>query len=150
MEDLNFYSNWYIAVTQISERTFIDTAPQDQEVNATMDVVFECGATTDPLEAARLEIKWKRDGDEIDFKVQKRLRYNVNDHTLTIIGSEVTDSGEYTCVADNGLDSDEVTAQLTVKGKGAQYLSALILGLSPAYERCHYKVMPSLIGWAQT
>ena len=60
-----------------------------------MDVIFECGVTTNPLEAARLEIKWKRDGTEIDFKTQNRLRYNVNDHTLTIIGSEVDDSGEY-------------------------------------------------------
>ena len=37
-----------------------------------------------------------------------------------------------------------------VKGKGAQYSSGLILGLRPANERRHYKVMPSLIGWAQT
>ena len=29
-------------------------------------------------------------------------------------------------------------------------LTALILGLHPANERRRYKVMPSLIGWAQT
>ena len=29
-------------------------------------------------------------------------------------------------------------------------IAGLILGLHPAYERCHYKVTPSLIGWVQT
>ena len=30
------------------------------------------------------------------------------------------------------------------------YMSGLILGLHPAYERRRYKVTPSLIGWTQT
>ena len=33
---------------------------------------------------------------------------------------------------------------------GVLWLTGLILGLCPANERCCYKVMPSLIGWAQT
>ncbi|KAI0231979.1 hypothetical protein LSAT2_017679, partial [Lamellibrachia satsuma] len=39
------------------------------------------------------------------------------DNSLTISQVVVDDSGEYTCVASNGLDSDEVTAQLTVKDR---------------------------------
>ena len=95
-------------------------------MNATTDVVFECDATTDPLEFARLKIQWYRDGRPIDFNKERRLRLNVNDNSLTIVESRVDDSGEYTCRADNGLDADEVTAQLTVKGTDTLYKNDLL------------------------
>ena len=61
-----------------------------------------------------MAITWRRDGEGIDFTNEPRFLHNPADNTLTIIASEVGDSGDYTCVADNGVDFDEVTATLTV------------------------------------
>ncbi len=35
-------------------------------------------------------------------------------HDLVITSARLEDSGEYTCIADNGIDRDFVTATLTV------------------------------------
>ena len=88
-----------------------------QEVNATVNVVFNCQASTDPAEESKLRIEWKRNGEPIDYEQEGRISKNMADNSLTISQVVVDDSGEYTCVASNGLDSDEVTAQLTVKGE---------------------------------
>ena len=103
-------------VYSLSEPTIIHTAPQNQVVRANTNIVFECEATTDPLEAAHLIITWRRNGEEINFDNEPRFRLNANDNTLTIMASEIDDSGVYTCVAENGVDSDEATAVLTVEG----------------------------------
>ena len=39
------------------------------------------------------------------------------DNSLTISGTINLDTGKYTCMASNGLDSDEASAQLIVQGK---------------------------------
>ena len=36
---------------------------------------------------------------------------------LSVVGARVQDTAEYTCVADNGLDTDEHTAAVVIKGK---------------------------------
>ena len=38
------------------------------------------------------------------------------DHSLRISPARGVDSGDYSCVADNGLDRDTVTARLIVRG----------------------------------
>ena len=106
-----------ISIYYFLERTFIYNRPQDQEVNATIDVVLECGALTDARESAQLSIMWKRNGDRIDFETEPRFLHDATDDTLTIIASEVGDSGNYSCLAENGVDSDEVIIVLTVNGK---------------------------------
>ena len=89
-------------------------------VDTNTDVALECEATTDHLETAHLTITWRRNGEEINFDSEPRFHINVNANTLMIVASEVEDSGEYTCVAENGVDSDDATAVLTVEGKGMQ------------------------------
>ena len=105
-----------------SERTFIYNAPEDQVAIANTDVVFECQAFTDPREVAHLTIRWKRNGQLINFENESRFLYSDADNTLTIIQCEVNDSGNYTCVADNGLDSYKATAMLIVNSKGMHAL----------------------------
>ncbi len=39
------------------------------------------------------------------------------DNSLTISGTIELDTGKYTCVATNGLDEDEASAQLVVQGE---------------------------------
>ena len=102
----------------LSERTVITVAPLDQVVDAGTDAVLECEATTDPMEAAHLTITWRRDGEEIHYEREPRISCDIMDNSLTIVACEEGDSGQYTCVADNGLDSDEFTAVLSVTGKG--------------------------------
>ena len=98
----------------------IRTGPASRDVNASENVVFRCEAITDPAENSKLRIEWKRNGETIDYEREKRVSKNMADNSLTIGTVAVGDSGEYTCVASNGLDTDEVTAQLIVKGESSQ------------------------------
>ncbi len=101
-----------------ADNTVIDVQPKDQIVNATTKVEFECGASTDQMEEAHLTITWLRDGEPIDFETEKSLRLIPSQNKLIITSAAVEDSGEYTCVASNGLDEERVTALLKVKGQG--------------------------------
>ena len=65
----------------------------------------------------KLEIKWLKDNKEISTVVQ-RMTTNIQDNSLTISGTIVRDSGTYTCIATNGLDSASASAMLTVRGWG--------------------------------
>ena len=100
----------------ISERTHIHSGPQDQFVKFV--VVFECQVITDPREAAHLTVTWRRNGEEIDFTNEPRFSMDSTDNSLTISGVQAGDLGLYTCVAENGIDSDEAVAVLNMEGKG--------------------------------
>ena len=80
-------------------------------------VKFTCTATTDPEEIKNLEILWKKDGEFINYELAQRIFLNDLDNSLTISGTISLDTGKYTCVARNGLDSDEKSAQLVVQGR---------------------------------
>ena len=77
---------------------------------------FTCTATTDPEEVNSLRIEWNKDGERIDYLVAQRMFKNEMDNSLTISGTISLDTGKYTCVAINGLDQDEASAQLVVQG----------------------------------
>ncbi len=77
---------------------------------------FTCTATTDPEEVNNLRIEWNKDGERIDYNVAQRMFKNEMDNSLTISGTISLDTGKYTCVATNGLDEDESSAQLVVQG----------------------------------
>lgn len=83
-------------------------------VNATSDVVFRCSATTDAEEKTKLKIDWLKNGKTIDYEQDGSK--NLADNSLKIMQVQVSDSGNYTCNASNGLDSDSVTVKFTVKG----------------------------------
>lgn len=73
-------------------------------------------ATTDPEELPNLAIDWKKDGNLIDFALAVRVFYDTKDSSLLIRGTITLDSGKYTCIASNGLDTAEASAQLVVQG----------------------------------
>lgn len=100
----------------VRRKTLIEQKPMDLEVNAGYDAKFTCSGTTDPEEVQNLKIKWMKDNKEISSVVQ-RMFTNNQDNSLTISGTIVRDSGSYTCIATNGLDSSEASAMLTVKAK---------------------------------
>ena len=100
----------------ISERTRIETRPSDVTVREYSMAKFLCTASTDPEEVAHLTIDWKKDGRFIDFELAQRIWKNNFDNSLTIFSTIPLDTGEYTCVARNGVDQDESSAQLIVQG----------------------------------
>lgn len=82
-----------------------------------VDAKFTCTATTDPEEVANMQIDWKKDGQIINYELAQRVFKNTMDNSLTISGTiSWGDTGKYTCMASNGLDSDEASAQLIVQG----------------------------------
>ena len=103
---------------------------KDKEVNATAKVEFSCQATTDPAEQSKLRIEWKRNGQTIDYEQEGRISKNMADNSLTISQAMVSDTAAYTCVASNGLDSDEFTVQLTVKGESSPRHGSVVLSIT--------------------
>ncbi|VDI06743.1 neuronal cell adhesion molecule, partial [Mytilus galloprovincialis] len=88
----------------------------DLENMADTDAKFTCSGTTDFEEVANLRVYWLKDGKEITTNDQ-RMTTNVQDNSLTISGTISRDSGLYTCVVTNGLDTETSSAILTVKDK---------------------------------
>ena len=77
---------------------------------------FTCTATTDPDEIKQMRIDWKKDGQLIDYHRAQRVYKNVVDNSLTISGTVYLDTGTYTCMASNGIDSSQAGAELIVQG----------------------------------
>ena len=94
----------------------IRTKPLDVMVYEGTEAKFTCTATTDPEEIDNLVIDWKKDGQIIDYRLAQRVFKNDMDNSLTISGTISLDTGEYSCVARNGLDESESGAQLVVQG----------------------------------
>lgn len=96
--------------------TKIQTIPLDVMVYEGTEAKFTCTATTDPEEVQNQRIDWKKDGQMINYALAQRVFKNDMDNSLTISGTISLDTGKYTCVASNGLDEDEASAQLVVQG----------------------------------
>lgn len=109
----------------ITERTVIVDRPESQVVLAGTQVSFNCSATTDPSALNDLKIEWKKDGETLDLDGKDNWSLLDGGQRLIIKRIEVDDSGHYTCNASNGLDSDTVTAVLTVKGNDIDIQSLL-------------------------
>lgn len=75
-------------------------------------IQYSCGATTDPLE--NVKISWLKDGKPVDFTSPHITR--TYDNALLINGTTAADTGVYTCVASNGLDSATKDSKLEVFG----------------------------------
>jgi receptor-type tyrosine-protein phosphatase zeta len=118
----------------VRNQTLITKSPESQVVNALSTVVLECEAITDPNEENHLTVEWKYKRESIDYDKDPRITRNKIDKSLRIVGITVEDTGEYTCVADNGLDSDEATATITVQDRPnpPEYLRLLTCGATTA------------------
>ena len=99
----------------VRQKTQIQLLPQDVTVREGETVNFMCTATTDPEELENLRIEWKKDGKMIEYDADHRITLTDIDNSLTISGATSSDMGTYGCIATNGLDEDEATAQLVVQ-----------------------------------
>lgn len=84
-----------------------------------MQAKFTCTGTTDPDEVLNLEIQWMKDNQTINYALAQRIFQNAIDNSLTISSPIYLDTGVYTCVATNGIDSSRASAQLIVQGKAS-------------------------------
>jgi len=100
----------------VRRKTIIQMEPVDVMVFEGTEAKFTCTASTDPEEVPNLDIQWKKDDELIDYRLAQRMFKNYMDNSLTISGTITLDTGKYTCVASNGLDTDESDAMLIVQG----------------------------------
>ena len=100
----------------ISDATRITRGPESLTVRAGTSVSFECDATTDQFEMSKLTIKWLHNGNEINYMRETHLHKNLEDSSLQIVVSKVSDTGIYSCVANNTLDAATSEAELVVQG----------------------------------
>ncbi|KAH3827857.1 hypothetical protein DPMN_129800 [Dreissena polymorpha] len=101
---------------EVKRRTRIEQFPEDLEVVAGFDAKFTCSGSTDFDEARNMVVTWEKDDKPVATN-ENRMTQNFQDNSLTISGTIVRDSGRYTCVISNGLDTDRAFAFLTVKAR---------------------------------
>ncbi|ESO96246.1 hypothetical protein LOTGIDRAFT_174928 [Lottia gigantea] len=96
----------------VREKTRISQEPNNvQSVNGN-DAVFRCRAFTDPNEQHRLRYTWLRNGQPLIIDNDRVIQQS---EELIIKDSMSQDTGNYTCIASNGLDEDRAWATLKVK-----------------------------------
>ena len=114
-------SNKYDTVTAagsllVRRRTMIEMAPLNVFVVEGTEAKITCTGSTDLAEMENYRVDWKKDGSWIDYNLAQRVVKNTMDNSLTISGTITLDTGEYTCVASNGLDEEAASASLIVMG----------------------------------
>lgn len=98
----------------VRTKTKIVEGPDSMVVTVGKIALFTCHATTDSFEFKYLEINWYKDGELINLN-NPNIKKEPNNN-LMISNLSNKDSGNYTCVASNGLDNDTKSAELKVKG----------------------------------
>lgn len=126
------------------DRTTIVRQPLSQTVNISMTVTLVCLASTDHRERSTMVMSWFKDGQTVSRNRDFRFRVSgegktdsdmmetlaksvqsmggVGDFvfgdvsTLTIRDAHIHDTGNYTCRANNQIDSASASAILVVKG----------------------------------
>ena len=87
--------------------------------NETNSITFSCQAIGEPVPT----ISWYFNGEMIDVSnASKYIISNSSNGTmvislLTIMNTQSSDVGRYTCVAENIIDSDQISGVLSVNGK---------------------------------
>ncbi|XP_052211917.1 neuroglian-like isoform X2 [Dreissena polymorpha] len=98
----------------VREKTVITLSPQplSQQMTFGKPLVYTCGAKTDPNEIKNLRISWLKDGNPIKFNSRLKMFEN---YGLRIESTTAEDTGNYTCLATNGLDSDQKSASVEIR-----------------------------------
>nr|CAB3264297.1 neogenin-like [Phallusia mammillata] len=94
----------------VNQTVKIQVKPANKTAPVGSTTHLECFATGQPSP----QISWRRNGDPIDFRSERRL-FVVGQGTLFILQTTISDHGQYTCTASNGVDAPKSkSASLTV------------------------------------
>ena len=98
----------------VAVATVIVTSPETQNVMAGMGFMLSCNATAYPLPS----IEWRLNDTTYNSSdgiivTTEGLRYTSS--ILTVSNATANDTGEYQCVASNGLTTDTQNATITVQ-----------------------------------
>ncbi|XP_048738675.2 neuroglian-like isoform X2 [Ostrea edulis] len=97
----------------VRDKTSITDLNGVPEVDAGRDVIFTCVAKTDPKET--IKYLWKKRGTLIKDFADHHISCENNCAVLRIKEAGGKHSGNYTCLASNGIDEDQRTIELKVK-----------------------------------
>lgn len=120
-DDENVDNLFFTDKTSIKDLTGIrgtDEGKTSIEVDREDNVKFTCIAMTDPRETVKYV--WKKNGKVIQDISDPHVRCEKDCSVLHVQEADATHSGNYTCVANNGIDQDQRTIELRVKGMGFQ------------------------------
>jgi len=91
----------------ITDKAEITTHPSNETKTEGDNVTLTCNATGNPAPT----ISWTRDGSPLDINGNSsRIGFSLDEKELTITNVNRTDSGEYRCVAENGVGKDTSNA----------------------------------------
>ncbi|XP_055958348.1 neuroglian isoform X2 [Patella vulgata] len=93
-------------------KTLIATEPVNLQPIHGNDAMFKCDALTDPHEKHKLKYTWYLDNEPVIIDNDRVLQENGD---LIIKNTNSKDTGNYTCIASNGLDEDKAWATMKVK-----------------------------------
>lgn len=102
------------AELDVKDPTKIVGPPQDRQIVSGTSAQLMCRAEYDKSLQDTFEVLWRKDGEEIPLSFEENSRYSVDDGMLQIMNVNLSDEGNYTCIAKTSLDEDSATALLTV------------------------------------
>ncbi|XP_076102327.1 neuroglian-like isoform X2 [Mytilus galloprovincialis] len=100
----------------VRKKTKVTLRPVERSLAYGEGAIFNCLATSDPSEQQFLEKLWFKNGVRINNNDDDgNIQILENGDTLSIVKTSSKDSANYSCVADNKVDSDTGESQLKVK-----------------------------------
>ncbi|CAC5396287.1 NRCAM [Mytilus coruscus] len=100
----------------VRKKTKVTLRPVERSLAYGEGAIFNCLATSDPSEQQFLEKLWYKNGERINNNDDDgNIQILENGDTLSIVKTSSKDSANYSCVADNKVDSDTGISQLKVK-----------------------------------
>lgn len=87
----------------------LDLKPVNVTVNESSSASFQCNASGDPKPV----VMWFKGGQELSAGG----RVMIGDNSLTIVNTDASDVGQYSCNVSNGLSSHVGVAYLIVQGR---------------------------------
>lgn len=97
----------------------VTVAPMEVTVDEGDNITFQCLISGNPTP----NIYWKFEG----VRLLTRFKYSIDSGKLFIHQANFYDTGEYSCVANSALGSDESVGNLTVRGKFERCRSSSVL-----------------------
>ena len=119
----------------ISEKTTVDLRPAERKLRTGEKATFSCSVTSDHNELPFLETSWFKNDEPID---SDDPNIEMSEDMLTILKISSKDSANYSCHADNKVDTATAVSQLKVEGLLIKYCCV---------KSCQLVPVPLILAW---